>query len=276
MPDFTIMSWNMNGNPDAWGRALELAESAGVQVALVQEAKPPTSPSIRTVPDTSEPWSIDAHRDVQRGFRTAVAVLDPDIRFASKVPVPFAEHRRGDFTASHPGQFAVIDVLDAENQIAFTAISLYGIWDQDERFLFAEGTLHRALSDLTVLFQDRNRTRIVLTGDFNIYRQWANSSIGGNWSPRYDTVFSRLEAYGLRFVGPTSAEPLPNCPCGGGAQCQHVRTFAYQRKATNRPYQLDYVFATDSVQVLDCGVISDETDWTFSDHLPVRATIRVP
>ena len=154
-------------------------------------------------------------------------------------------------------------------------MSLYGIWDQDERFLFAEGTLHRALSDLTVLFQDRRRPRILLAGDFNIYREWAASSVGGDWSPRYDTVFNRLEAYGLHFAGPAASEPLQNCPCGRGSECRHVRTFAFQRKATNRPYQLDFVFATAGVEVVECAVISDESDWTYSDHLPVGITVRV-
>lgn len=276
MTDFKLLTWNMQGNPDAWDRVGELSAQHGIQLALLQEARKPSGSVGTTFPGSGTEWSIDAHVDVKRGVRSVVGLLDEELDAVAVEPVPFSAHRRGEFTASHPGQFSVVDVLRSDNSIALTVVSLYGIWDQDDRFLFAEGTLHRALSDLTILFQDRNRPNIVVAGDLNIYRQWAKADSGAYWSPRYDTVFDRLAAYGLAFRGPEGRAPLDRCPCGQGEQCRHVRTFAFQKKVTNRPYQLDYVFSTDSVEVLSCDVISDASDWTYSDHLPVEVLVRVP
>jgi endonuclease/exonuclease/phosphatase family metal-dependent hydrolase len=156
-----------------------------------------------------------------------------------------------------------------------TFISLYGIWDRDDRYLFSEATLHRAISDLTILLQETARSHVVLAGDLNVFFEWDRADYDAYWAPRYNTIFIRLVAYGLELVGPFGEKPLPGCRCGRGTSCRHVRTFAYQRKPTNLPNQLDYVFATRPMQAVTCCALEDEAAWEYSDHLPVISRFAV-
>ena len=104
-------------------------------------------------------------------------------------------------------------VRDAGSRPLLRLISLNGILDQDAEHLFSEATLHRAISDLTLLFQQRQRERILLAGDLNIFWQWDKSSIDGDWAPRFNTVFDRLGAYGMDLIGPHGERPMDGCPC---------------------------------------------------------------
>jgi endonuclease/exonuclease/phosphatase (EEP) superfamily protein YafD len=68
-----------------------------------------------------------------------------------------------------------------------------------------------------------------------------------------------------------------NCPCGQGAGCDHVETYRHWH-ASAKPYQDDYVFASESLKVLSCEALIDTavTDFSdrgqrLSDHRPVVA-----
>jgi exonuclease III len=219
---------------------------------------------------------VKAHTNRDRRFCSAIAVLDGSLALNEVTPKALDTIETGGFAVSHPGQFAVAEVRDAERRPLLTLISLYGILDQDADHLFSEATLHRAISDLTVLFQQRHRERILLAGDLNIFWQWDKSSIDGDWAPRFNTVFDRLGAYGMDLIGPHGERPLDRCPCQRGADCRHVRTYALDGQPANLPLQLDYMFATKSLEVTECRVISDEADWKYSDHLPVAVNLRLP
>src|SRR3954449_9533403 len=66
-------------------------------------------------------------------------------------------------------------------------VTLYGMWDSmgKGRDIYAEATLHRAISDLTPLLQ-RSRTDVLLAGDLNVYRNWQHGSPEGDrlWAGR--------------------------------------------------------------------------------------------
>jgi hypothetical protein len=269
----TLCTWNMQQNPDAWMRLEELGRTHGVQVALLQEAVPPPTGDWTTFPSAtdSDLWAITAHSDRQRNFASVVAVLDSALTPTQVVPTALGQAEYGRFAVSHPGQFSVVEI-GSHSGPTLTAVSLYGIWDRDERYLFSEATLHRAISDLTIVLQEKSRTHIVLAGDLNVFFDWDQATYDAHWAARYDTVFARLAAYGMNLVGPFGDGRLDGCECGRGDECRHVRTFAYQRKPENRLNQLDYVFATPSLRPLGCHALDDEASWRYSDHLPVIAT----
>jgi endonuclease/exonuclease/phosphatase family metal-dependent hydrolase len=161
-------------------------------------------------------------------------------------------------------------------------VSLYGIWDSmgDGRAIYAEATLHRAISDLTPLLQ-RPRTDVVLAGDLNIYRNWQHGSPDADrlWADRYDTVFDRLAAYGLTYRGPLrgSATDGGTCRCGLRDDCRHVNTY---RTSAGNLFQLDYVFASSAVDVTRCDPAdppasreSRHRAWQLSDHLAVLVDV---
>lgn len=161
----TICNWNMQQNPDAWGRLEELRDQHGVQIALLQEAVTPPNGDWTTYPPTnaSDLGAIKAHTDRQRNFASVVAVLDPALASNAVVPQALGAAEYGRFAVSHPGQFSVAEVASPSGK-TITVISLYGIWDRDDRYLFAEATLHRAISDLTILLQEQQRTNTRRTG----------------------------------------------------------------------------------------------------------------
>jgi hypothetical protein len=105
----------------------------------------------------------------------------------------------GDLACSHPGQFAVADV-DLDGGRRLTVVSLYGIWDRmlDSGDNYVEATLHRAISDLTVVLQERSAEYVLVAGDLNIY-SYSDRTM---WGDRRLTVLSRFAAYGLEICGP--------------------------------------------------------------------------
>jgi hypothetical protein len=113
----------------------------------------------------------------------------PSTVLAPRDPVELHEVVDGEFAYSHPGQFAVGDIeLDSGPRL--TVVSLYGIWDRriDSRDLFVEAILHRAISDLTVVCQERAAAYVLVGGDLNIY----SYSDGSVWGDRGITVLSCL------------------------------------------------------------------------------------
>jgi endonuclease/exonuclease/phosphatase family metal-dependent hydrolase len=166
----------------------------------------------------------------------------------------------------HPGQWVAVSVGEPHDRV--WVVSLYGIWETmpDNGDIFAEATLHRALSDLALLFQGRTTKRLVLAGDLNIWRGYGHKK----WEPRYRTVFDRLSAYGIELAGPhrTTGLPLDGCPRKAEEACSHVRTYRHQHGKNSTPYQNDFVF-TRGVQVGQCDALDEERHWEHSDHCPI-------
>ncbi|MGF0117443.1 endonuclease/exonuclease/phosphatase family protein [Promicromonospora sp. Marseille-Q5078] len=284
---FTVMSWNMNQRESAWDRLAEVASRNNVSVALLQEARRPERSlpagwNVHPPADDGARWRIavprhyqaadGSLRETRRWFASAVVGRD-DLSLTPREPVELHQAAEGTFAASHPGQFAVADIaLDGGRRL--TVVSLYGIWDRmlDSGDMYAEATLHRAISDLTMIFQERGNEHVLVAGDLNIY-SYADGTV---WGDRYLTVFSRLAAYGLEAVGPfrPDGEPrLDRCSCPD-AECRHVNTFLYRSDRGSRPHQLDYVFATPALRDRLTACWADpDPDWpTHSDHRPVLAS----
>ena len=149
----------------------------------MQEAKKPQQlqDGWRTHPtlDDDQRWRIAVPRfyraangainQTRRWFASAV-VATGDRLIAPREPVELHQVVDGAFACSHPGQFAVGDI-DLDDGGRLTLVSLYGIWDRmtDSGNLFVEATLHRAISDLTVVFQQRAAAYVLVAGDLNLY-----------------------------------------------------------------------------------------------------------
>lgn len=275
----TVVSWNTHKQFSAWDYVDTLRERHGAQVALLQEAiAPPADTVCWPAHDDPDAWAITVPPGMPgRRFASAVAVLDPDLTMSPITVQPLAASPYGDVAASHPGQFSAATV-SGPGMPDVLVISLYGLWDTmtDNGDIYAEASLHRAISDLTPLLQARRHQRVILAGDFNIYRNW--STADRIWGPRYDTVFDRLAAYGLRYAGPqreADKPPLAGCRCRLGESCTHVQTYRHQRKQTATPYQDDYFFASEAVTVEACHASDDAAAWTVSDHLPLFMRARM-
>jgi endonuclease/exonuclease/phosphatase family metal-dependent hydrolase len=282
----TVVSWNMNQRLQAWQRLRDLTRKSGASIALLQEARRPGTVEddwrIHPPVDDTQRWRIavprfylasdGSQRPTRRYWASAVvATGGTTVRF--RKPVELCRVVDGGFACSHPGQFAV-GVLDLEAGRRLTVISLYGIWDPvpGSRTGYVEASLHRAISDLSVVLQEPEADLILVAGDFNLY----DYPVGGALTDRSLTVWSRLAAYGLEICGPfrPGDEPrLARCPCPDSA-CRHVNTYLNGANPKNRPYQLDYFLATPSLRERLTGCWADpDPDWmTHSDHRAIFAT----
>ena len=145
-------------------------------------------------------------------------------------------------------------------KLTVTFISLYGLLDD-----LGDASVHRSLSDLDPIFTDsRWNKHIVLGGDLNLSTQMPE----GMARARSHAVFARLEALGLRECLEAKWTPeraVPDCPCGLGVECRHVQT------KKDDKYQMDYLFASDSLALDDCFRLDSQPWREYSDHAPVLA-----
>ena len=95
---------------------------------------------------------------------------------------------------------------------------MYGLWERPHRsrrssWIYADASVHRLISDLAVFVGQQGGQGVLAAGDLNIlHRYGENGSV--YWGARYATVFERMRAMGIPFVGPQAphgrcAEPWP-------------------------------------------------------------------
>lgn len=272
----TLASWNMNRTASSWSYLPELRAKHEVDVFLLQEAGRPALPPAGFVvepgPEERERWRILP----KRYYCSAIASPSDGPAVTPRRPVPLRDAKAdwGEFVASHPGQFAVADIATAGGDVV-TVVSLYGIWDKipETGRLFADGSLHRAISDLTVVFERGRGQNVVVAGDLNVWHAYE----GTDETKRFAALFDRLDSLGLELLGPFRPDGTPQlagCPCRS-VSCRHVNTYRHGRKADAVPYQNDYVFATASMASRlapgGCFAADDAAVWEHSDHLPLVA-----
>lgn len=261
-----ILSWNIARSQRAW---TELADS-NVDIALLQEAVPPEAEVHATIPNGSEDWSTAGG---SRNFCAAVAHINANIEVARIETVPLEEAAVGKLAVSRRGSIAAATVsLSGEDPI--TLVSWYAAWEKDiaHKWPYADASVHRLISDISQLISTQRSHRIIIAGDINILHGYGES---GNryWGERYASVFARMEALGVPFVGPQypngmQPSPLPTEMPDG---CLDVPTFRSKRtESSSATRQMDFVFASRSLHSrLNVTARNGEDEWGPSDHCRV-------
>jgi endonuclease/exonuclease/phosphatase family metal-dependent hydrolase len=264
-----LLSWNVAQRTAGWDHVVELCREHGVDVAMLQEARRPPADlnglATWPAPEDKAAWHTwDRPDSVGRRWCAALAwfdwtrfEVDPEAR------VRLVDAKWDEPTISHPGQFAVGHLRTGPTD-SLTLVSLYGIWDsQPEKRtqIFAEATLHRAVSDLTPLL--RSGRPVVIAGDLNLVRDYEGAQA---WQAQSDTVFDRLEAYGVEVVGPhrPSDVTLTNCPCRRPHTCRHVNT---RPTPSGVPTQIDWVLSNLDPTRFEMHALP--VDASASDHAPI-------
>lgn len=130
------------------------------------------------------------------------------------------------------------------------------------------------LSDLTPLIDARSRRSVprplVLGGDLNVSTQAT-----GPDRARHAGVLQRFADLGLvdAWLESPDAIRAPDCDCPDAPTCGHVRTHTHRR--SERPWQLDHVFANRALRLTSCRTVADDVSWALSDHAPIVATYAV-
>ena len=164
-----------------------------------------------------------------------------------------------------------------DDRSAFTAVSIYAPWEMAANRGYADASAHRILSDLSALVGSADH-RLVVAGDWNILRGYGEYG-SAYWKARYDTVFERAEALGLRCVGPAApngrqAQPWPEeLPID--SRC--VPTFHHSRQSpATATRQLDFVFVSESLaDAVGVRAVNEVDDWGPSDHCRIVVDIEV-
>ena len=154
---------------------------------------------------------------------------------------------------------------------------MYGTWEKPHYltgspWIFADASVHRLISDLAIFIGSERGHHIIVAGDLNVLHGYGED---GNryWASRYATVFDRMKALGLQFMGPQAphgrqANPMPGELPGDSLNVPTFHT-RHQTPAT-ATRQLDFVFASESLAPrITVRALNEVEDWGPSDHCRV-------
>jgi endonuclease/exonuclease/phosphatase family metal-dependent hydrolase len=172
-------------------------------------------------------------------------------------------------------------VLQPSSGEPLVVASLYAPWENPHAetrsgWIYADGSVHRVISDLSALIGQQSRHRIIAAGDLNILHGYGEAG-SAYWGSRYATVFSRMSALGLPFVGPQApagrqADPWPEeLP----RTSKNVPTFhTAQQTPPTATRQLDFVFAsTGLIPSVRVRALNEADQWGPSDHCRVEIEV---
>jgi len=179
----------------------------GVDVALLQETgRIPPDVAGRVEVDPNEPW-----------LKHQFSIWPKIVKLSDRVKVewfkqvdPISETKSDEIAVSGIGTMAAARVIPLNGGDPFAAASMYARWvrphpstGSKSRVGYSDGSAHRIISDLSAFIGsvDPSTHRILAAGDLNL----AYGTLDNSWESlavRERTVFDRMEALGLRYLGP--------------------------------------------------------------------------
>ena len=211
-----MISWNTRFARQPWFDLLDM----DIDIALLQETCTPPL-EVRSSIELSpySPWLAE--------FFSQTALRPPRVvRVSDRVKVEWYEQvapHRGT-PGSHQMPVSGIGLCDAaivapiDGGNPFNVVSMYAAWQRSHpnvgaRSSYPDASAHRIISDLTVLVPtyaaDGQEHRTIAAGDLNMCFGDSDS-----FATRAQTVFDRMRALGLKYVGPRypngrKADPVP-------------------------------------------------------------------
>ena len=272
-----IVSWNIGGYPSqAWRDLL----SMDVDIALLQEANWPPADVRERIQVDSGPWDT-AGAEISRLWKAAVVKLSDRVQVDWVEARPIADAGVEDFAVSRRGTAAAA-ILTPQDDQPIVVVSMYGAWErpmehaglpQTKQPIWADGSVHRIVSDLERLLGRGSgapsKRRLIAAGDLNILH--GHGEHGNAYAKaRYATVFDRMAAIGLPFVGPQSPNGLQADPWPKELpeDSQNVPTYRTKKDdPTTATRQLDFVFASEEIKdAVRVRALNGVEEWGPSDH----------
>ncbi len=276
-PLVKIVSWNIAQRSEPW----RVLAGMDADVALLQEAGPPPADVAGRIEVDRAPWSAPGGGGT-RPWRTAV------VKLSDRVDVEWIEARRLEdggpehLAVSRPGTLAAARVSSPGVE-PIVLVSMYSLWTRPHAstgssWIVSDASAHRVVSDLSAFIGRQDGHRIVAAGDLNILRGHGEDG-SAYWAARYATVFERMDALGVPFVGPRhphgrQADPWPDeLP----RESLNVPTYysAQQRTPAAATRQLDFVLASRALAgAVRVRALNEPDEWGPSDHC--RLEIALP
>jgi endonuclease/exonuclease/phosphatase family metal-dependent hydrolase len=270
-----LIAWNIARREDAWRWLLD----SDADIALVQEATEPPADVAGKLELDPSPWRT-AGAGLNQPWRTAVVKLSNQVEVHWLEAKPIEDARPGELAVSRPGTLAAAILTPLAGE-ALIVVSIYAPWEKPNSitgsgWIYADGSAHRIISDLSALIGQQTGHRILAAGDLNILYGYGE---GGNayWASRYTTIFSRMSALGLSFVGPQvpdgrRADPWPDeLPLTSN----NVPTYHTKHQTPiTATRQLDFVFVSNSLtEHVRVKALNEPDQWGPSDHCRVEIEI---
>ena len=243
-----------------------------MDIALLQETVlPPEDVAGRVEVDPAPFHDAEGHRI----SRAAVVKLSDRVEVEWLEPVPIAEAKAGDFTVSQPGSIAAAIVTGSDSR-PFVAASICAAYEKPRcsSWNITDASVHRIISDLSLLIGKQEGHRIVAAGDLTVWYGYGENEY---WKRRYDTVFDRMEAIGLPLVGPQypngrRADPWPSwLPKDSLNVPTYYNIGASPATATG---QLDFVFSSKSMAgSVKATALNGPEEWGPSDHCRIEIEV---
>ncbi len=276
MSTLKVISWNIGHRSEPWRHLL----NTDADIALLQEAAAPPGEFVSRV--DAQPWQT-AGTGLVRAWRTAVVRLSDRVDVKWLEPKSIAEAPCREFAVSRVGTLSAAEVTLSATGETFTLLSMYGAWENPlsstkSSWIYADASVHRLISDLSVFVGQEKRHRVIAAGDLNILLGHGENG-SRYWANRYQTVFDRMDAIGIPFVGPQAP--------GGGIQAlpwppelpqdsRNVPTFRKrQADPASATRQLDFVFASRLILPrLRVRASNGLEEWGPSDHCGLEIQVR--
>ena len=291
-----IVCWNINRSANA---CTALGNMGDVDIALLQEVG--KTAAGRIADTTGEGVTLDWNRSsrwpavVGRSGRVKVETLTP-------VAPGCGDNTEDTIAVSDPRTLAaarVTPLRGGKPAEPFFVFSMYARWFEPHPLagrtpsgrggrtigIYSDGSAHRVISDLSAFIGHTNPSshRLLVAGDLNtIYGATENNRL--EEPARAQTIFDRMQALGLEFMGPQwpdADRPADPVPQGLSTDTKNVPTYVTASERLRMHdgnivsgNQLDYVFASrgfhDSVQV---HAMNDVAGFGSSDHCRIRIDV---
>lgn len=273
----TLISWNIAHRTELWQAVLK----SNADVALLQEACEPPADVARRLGDDVHAWRTRGS-NANRRWRTCIVRLNDQIEMQTYSVRPLEDAGPEDLATSCPGTLAAAVIRDPRNGEAFTLVSLYAPWERPHQstsssWIYADASAHRLVSDLSMLIGRQHGHRIIAAGDLNILHGYGEEG-SSYWAARYKTVFDRMAALGLLFVGPQAPHGRQADPWPGELprSSRNVPTFRSNRQTpASATRQLDFVFASTAIaDRLIVRALNSPQEWGPSDHCRIEIRVK--
>ena len=263
-----LITWNMAHRTEAWHRLLD----TDADVALLQEAAAPPPDVAARIGVDAEPWSTEGG-GATRPWRAAVVRLTDKVQLEWLKPRDLAESGSAGLAVSCRGTLAAAKVVKPDGMCRIV-VSMYGLWERPHistasGWIYADASVHRLISDLSALIGQQSGHRILAAGDLNILYGYGDQG-SAYWATRYATVFNRMSALGLTFVGPQApagrrAQPWPDeLPSTSNNVPTYYTSHQNPARATR---QLDFVFVSIPLaEHTHVRALNEPEYWGPSDH----------
>ncbi len=279
----TVVCWNIGKRKAPWDELLEM----DADVALLQETGkvPPDLPSsIDTGSITTSGDQWDSLSDYER-WPLVVKLSDRvEVEWFKRVLPLYSSTDFDEMVVSDVGTIAAARVIPRDHE-PFIVVSMYARWMRphvsvDTKWWagYSDASTHRIISDLSTFIGDIDpgTHRILAAGDLNTVFQSTDTNLV---LPERDrTVFDRMDALGLEYVGPRYPDGRKTDPVPPGLppETKNVPTYYSLRVKTpeNAVHQLDYVFASRGFHhSVRTRALNNPDEWGSSDHCRILIEI---